>query len=141
MSTPTLSQRIKQTNSTNKDVEAITEKLNTTFNLDDTSSDKSDAPENATAASDEDDWEKLADQVLEAPPQPVKAPATQPSSACLLELYDFDTRIQMHQLVKDFTKIVDPTGTMSFRPKMVNESLLLTFNNPKHGMSVSSYHR
>jgi len=136
MSTSTLSQRIKQTNSTKKDVEAITEKLNTALNFDDTPSDKSNAPESADAASDEDDWEKLADQELERPPEPVKPHVTRPSTACLLELYDFDQRIQMHQLVKDLTRIVDPTGTMSFRPKMVNGSLLLSFNNPKHGMSL-----
>ena len=139
MSAPTLSQRIKQTNSTQKDVDAIAEKLNATLNLDDTTSDsdKSDTPENADAASDEDDWEKLADQELDTPAKPVKAPITPPANTCLLELYDFDPRIQMHQLVKQFTQVVDPTGTMSFRPKMVNGSLLLTFNNPKHGMPFS----
>jgi len=138
MSAPTLPQRIKQTDSTKKDVDAITNKLNTGLDLDDTSSDKLDALEHADAASDEDDWEKLADQEPETPPKPVKA-SPPPTSTSLLELYGFDPRIQMHQLVKEFTKIVDPTGTMSFRPKMVNGSLLLTFHNPKHGMCLSTY--
>jgi hypothetical protein len=137
MSASTLSQRIKQTNSTERDVDAIAEKLNATLNLDETTSDKSDAAENAGAVSDEDDWEKLADQELETPAKPVKAPTTPPTNPCLLELYDFDPRIQMHQLVKEFTQVVDPMGTFSFRPKMVNGSLLLTFNNPKHGMPFS----
>ena len=122
-----------------KDVDAITEKLNAGLSLGDATSDQWDTAEGGDAASDEDDWEKLADQELETAAKTVKAPATPTTNTCLLELYDFDPRIQMHHLVKEFNKVVDPTGTLSFRPKMVNGSLLLTFNNPKHGKSSYDY--
>jgi hypothetical protein len=84
-------------------------------------------------AEDSDDWEALADKELSEtiPAETIKI--TTPSEVATLELYDFDVRIQMHQLVKDFTTIVDPIHTMPFRPKMVNQSLMMTFNNPKHG--------
>jgi hypothetical protein len=133
MEPSSLSKQIKS-NSTTEDVHAITERLSTRLKVTAESADKPTKAENNDTQVDEDDWETLADKELEAPVEPVKPSVTQPTSATVLELYDFDPRIQMHQLVKDFTKIVDPAGTMSFRPKMANQSLLLAFNNPKHGM-------
>lgn len=137
MTPPTLSERIKQSNSTtNKDVASITEQLSSSLNIKDEAINQPDKPEKVD---EEDDWEKLADKELETPVEPVKPPVTSSPDQSILELYDFDLRIQMHQLVKDFTRIVDPTGTMPFRPKMVNQSLLLTFNNPKHGTNLPKY--
>ena len=135
----TLSSRIKQASSTNKDVAELTEKLSTSLKLDDNDEDQKTVtvPEAAgtPADEDEDDWEKLADKELEAPAEAPKKTAPAPLTPAILELYDFDIRIPMHQLVKDFTRIVDPTASMLFRPKMVGQSLMMTFNNPKHGMS------
>jgi hypothetical protein len=133
MAPSTLSERIKS-NSSREDVGAITERLGTSLRVTDESADKPAEAENKDAQVDEDDWEALADKELQAPAELVKPSVTQSTTTTILELYDFDPRIQMHQLVKDFTKIVDPAGTMSFRPKMINQSLLLTFSNPKHGM-------
>jgi hypothetical protein len=130
MTPSTLTERIKQNYSTSKNVAAITEQLSLSLNIKDEPTDHSDDPENDDEG---DDWEKLADKELEAPTEPTKPPVTSSPNPSILELYGFDPRIQMHQLVKDFTRIVDPTGTMPFRPKMVNQSLLFTFNNPKHG--------
>jgi len=136
MTPSTLSKRIKENNLTNKDVSAITEQLSSSLNIKD---EPTDQPDNFESDDEEDDWEKLADKELETPVEPVKTPTPSSSNLSILELYDFDPRIQMHQLVKDFTRIVDPTGTMPFRPKMVNQSLLLTFNNPKHGRTLLKY--
>jgi len=133
MAPPTLSERIKQTNSANKDVTDITEKLTTTLTLTNEPNDEHEATENRDDSADEADWEKLAEEELKIPVEPVRPVKQSASSASILELYDFDPRIQMHELVKEFTKIVDSTGTMSFRPKMINQSLMLTFNNPNHG--------
>jgi hypothetical protein len=130
MSTSTLSARIKQSNSRKADVEELTEKITTTLRLD---GDPADMPHDTEEDSSEEDWEKLADKEVDTPPEPVKKPVPAPTSTLALELYDFEVRTPMHQLVKEFTSIVDPTGTMPFRPKMVNQSLLLTFQNPKHG--------
>jgi hypothetical protein len=132
---PTLSNRIKQANSSNKDVAELAEKMSTSLKLNDDQEEKSvvAVPEEDEAAPDEDDWEKLADKELETPDEPAKKVVPAPLTSAILELYDFDTRIPMHQLVKDFTRIVDPTATMLFRPKMVGQSLMMTFNNPKHG--------
>jgi hypothetical protein len=130
MSPSTLSERIKESNSIQKGVAAITEQLSSSLNIKDEPTNQSD---NVANDDEEDDWEKLADKELETPVEPVKTPIPSSPNSSILELYDFDPRIQMHQLVKDFTRIVNPTGTMPFRPKMVNQSLLLTFNNPKHG--------
>lgn len=137
MKPSTLSQRLKDTNSANEHVENITRKLESSLDL-------KDRPQDATPVSqvvppeadDEDDWEQLADKELEAPEKPTakSTPLAPDKSPTILELYDFDPKMQMHQIVKSLTKIVDPTGTMPFRPKMVNDSLLLTFSNPKHGM-------
>jgi hypothetical protein len=130
-----LSERIKRDKSPNKDVAAITEKLNTTLNLkDDEPSDKAGETGVGGADSDEEEWEKLAEKELNEPRQPTPPEST---DLAILELYDFDPRIQMHQIVKELTNIIDPTGTMPFRPKMVNQSLFITFNNPKHGMTCS----
>jgi hypothetical protein len=133
MPSPTPSRRIKETKSTNADVEDLTKKISTTLLL---------AADPATSSHDdnssEEDWEKLADKELDSPAEPVKAPTPATSSTSVLELYDFEPRIPMHQLVKEFTSIVDPTETMSFRPKMVNQCLILTFQNPKHGILLIS---
>lgn len=134
MASFTPSEQIKS-NSSGDNVGAITEKLRTSLRVTDEPVNRPADAENKDAQVDEDDWETLADKELETPAEPVKPSGVQPTSSTVLELYDFDPRIQMHQLVKDFTKIVDPTGTMSFRPKMINQSLLLTFSNPKHGMA------
>jgi|SRR5579862_2519917 len=133
MSTAKLSDRIKKATSANKDIEALTEKFNKGVNISaDSSLDTPDQEATPNEAADEDDWEKLADKELDAPtPKQKLKPALNDSS--ILELYDFDTRLQMHQLVKEFTSIVDPTGTMPFRPKMAGQSLMFTFNNPKNG--------
>lgn len=135
----TLSSRIKQAKSASKDVAELTEKLNNSLNLNDDDEEKRAVAvpeaEDTPADEDEDDWEKLADKELEAPAEPAKKTAPAPLTSAILELYDFDTRIPMHQLVKDFTRIVDPAATMLFRPKMVGQSLMMTFNNPKHGNS------
>ena len=131
MNPSTLSERIQQTN-LNKDVTAITEKLGSDLTLNEQPTDKCGNPETGNESPDDDDWEQLADKELETP-EPVKATVQPPPNPSMLELYDFDPKIPMHQLVKDFTKIVDPTGIMSFRPKMVNQSLIFTFTNPKHG--------
>ena len=133
----TLSERIKQTNSTSKDLNDITEKLSSGLNLSDEATDKVITPETGDTTTDEEDWEKLADKELETVSETnelAKPVVTTPLHPIILELYDFDPKLQMHQLVKEFTRIVDPTRTMPFRPKMVNQSLLLTFNNPKHGI-------
>jgi|SRR5579862_4366624 hypothetical protein len=141
----TLSNRIKQTQSTKKDIDETTEKLSTALKLNN-DADESRAvavPESgdATPADDEeDDWEKLADKELETPEESPKKPPLMPLTSAVLELYDFDPQIPMHQLVKDFTRIVDPTATMLFRPKMVGQSLMMTFSNSKHGIfSLSTY--
>ena len=137
MKPSTLSQRIKDANSENEDVENITQKLESSLDLKDKPQDVSPLPEVVSLEADEeDDWEQLADKELEAPEKPVamSTPPPREKSPTILELYDFDSRMQMHQIVKSFTKVVDPTGTMPFRPKMVNDSLLLTFSNPKHGI-------
>ena len=123
-------------NSTQKDVDAIAEQLCGSLTLNDNPIDESGVPQNGSEGSEE-DWEKLADKELEIPVEPAKAPLPSSPNSAILELYDFSPRVQMHQLVKEFSKIVDPTGTMSFRPKMVNQSLILTFNNPKHGIVPS----
>jgi hypothetical protein len=135
MKPSTLSQRIRDSNSANEDVENIAGKLES-LDLEDKPQDAAPVSEVAPPAADEDDWEQLADKELEAPEKPAakSAPPPQDKSPTILELYDFDPKMQMHQIVKSFTKIVDPTGTMPFRPKMVNDSLLLTFSNPKHGI-------
>lgn len=134
-----LSERINRTNSTQKDVVAITENLSSTLNLNDEPTDESSNPENGNEPPDEEDWEQLADKELETS-EPVKAPVpTSSSNPSILELYDFDPKIPMHQLVKEFTKIVDPTGITPFRPKMVSQSLILTFLNPKHGNTYLLY--
>jgi hypothetical protein len=135
MKPSTLSQRIRDSNSANEDVENIAGKLES-LDLEDKPQDAAPVSEVAPPAADEDDWEQLADKELEAPEKPAakSAPPPQDQSPTILELYDFDPKMQMHQIVKSFTKIVDPTGTMPFRPKMVNDSLLLTFSNPKHGI-------
>ena len=135
----TFSNRIKQTQSTKKDVDETTEKLSTTLKLNDDANDirAVAVPESGDAAAaddEEDDWEKLADKELETPAESPKKPPLIPLTSAVLELYDFDPQIPMHQLVKDFTRIVDPTATMLFRPKMVGQSLMMTFNNPKHGI-------
>jgi len=133
-----LSERIKQANSSAQDVDAVTEKLGSALSLQDKEKSPSEATIVADASQDdEEDWEAMADKELEAP-EPVKAPETKPKpdSSCILELYNFDPKLQMHQLVKSFTNLVDPTGTMSIRPKMVGQSLLFTFSDPKHGMDV-----
>jgi|SRR5271168_285252 len=127
----TLSERIQQSNS-NKDVIAITEELSSNLTLNEEPTHNSGNPGAGNDAPDEDDWEQLADKELETP-ESVKAAVKPSPNPSMLELYDFDLKIPMHQLVKDFTKIVDPTGVMSFRPKMVNQSLIFTFINPKHG--------
>jgi hypothetical protein len=131
MTPSTLSERIQQTNS-NKGVTAITEKLDSNLTLNEEPTDNSSDPKTGNEAPDEDDWEQLADKELETQ-EPVKATVQPPPNPSMLELYDFDPKVPMHQLVKDFTKIVDPTGIMFFRPKMVNQSLIFTFTNPKHG--------
>jgi hypothetical protein len=137
MKPSTLSQRIKDTNSANENVENITRKLESSLDLEDK---PQDAPPVSEAirpeADEEDDWEQLADKELEAPEKPAakSTPPPRDKIPTILELYDFDAKMQMHQIVKSFTKIVDPTGTMPFRPKMVNDSLLFTFSNPKHGI-------
>jgi hypothetical protein len=130
-----LSERIKQDKSANKDIAVITEKLDTTLNLeDDAPSEKAGETGAGGVDSDEEEWEKLADKELNEPSQPTPPEST---DLPILELYGFDPRIQMHQIVKELTNIIDPTGTMPFRPKMVNQSLFITFNNPKHGMIYS----
>jgi hypothetical protein len=136
MKPSTLSARIKENNSTKKDVDAITERLNSSLKLSDEPDSKSEPLEIGDDDAGEEDWEKLADKELQSPVEAVKTPVAQSDNTTILELYDFDPRIQMHQLVKEFTKIVDPTGTMFFRPKMVNQSIMLTFTNPKHGMDL-----
>lgn len=128
------SDRIKQAKSTNKDIEAITQKLEKDLKITDEPVSSTVKPEVTAEVADEDDWEKLADKELDAP-APKPKPKAVPAESPILELYDFDPRLQMHQLVKDFTSIVDPTGTMLFRQKMVGQSLMFTFNNPKHGIS------
>jgi hypothetical protein len=138
MKPSTLSQRIKESNSPTKNVENITQKLESSLDL-------NDKPEAALLASQvtppeadgEDDWEQLADKELETLESPAPQSTLPPCSRspAILELYDIDPKMQMHQIVKSFTNIVDPTGTMPFRPKMVNDSILLTFNNPKHGIT------
>lgn len=116
----------------------MAEKLGTALKLGD-EADESIAvtgPESGDAAAaddDDDDWEKLADKELETPVEPTKKPPSIPLTSAVLELHDFDPQIPMHQLVKDLTRMVDPTATMLFRPKMVGQSLMMTFNNPKHG--------
>jgi len=135
MGPSTLSERIKRSNATDKNVENITQKLGSLLVLKDTAQNV--PPAGPLEADDEEDWEKLADKVLETPEKPA-AKSTPPrgsDSPTILELYDFDPKMQMHQIVKAFTTIVDPTRTMPFRPKMVNYSLLLAFDNPKHGIS------
>jgi hypothetical protein len=132
MTPSSLSDRIKQANSTSKDVAVITEQLTSTLNLNDEPINQSDSLQKAEDSPDELDWEKLADKELETP-EFIKPSVSVESNSSTLELYGFDSKLQMHQLVKEFTKIVDPTGSMSFRPKMVNQSLILTFNNPRHG--------
>jgi len=134
MPSPTLSETIKKANSSNADVAALSDKLNTSLSLDEGPTDPSSNP--SPDADSGDDWEKLADEDTEVPAEPVKKTAPPIQDSSILELYEFDTRLAMHQLVKEFTKIVDSTGTMPFRPKMVNQSLLMTFNNPKHGMRI-----
>jgi hypothetical protein len=136
MPSPTLSARIKQTKSSNADVDDLTEKISTTHLFDSDPSASSHALDDDNNS--EEDWEKLADKEFDPPAEPVKAPAPAPAtpSASVLELYDFEQRTPMHQLVKEFTSIVDPMETMSFRPKMVNQCLFVTFENPKHGIFV-----
>ena len=135
MSSTKLSDRIKEAKSVNKDIEALTERFDKDLTINETPFVEQ---ESAGDDADEDDWEKLADKELDAPAQKAKE-KTIPNESPILELYDFDTRLQMHQLVKEFTSIVDPTNTMPFRPKMVGQSLLFTFNNPKHGKSFEYY--
>jgi len=139
----TLSNRIKQATSTNKDVAELTAKMSTSLKLNDEDAEQSVAAvpeeEDPAPGEDEDDWEKLADKELEMPAEPAKKPAPAPMTSAILELYDFDVRIPQHQLVKDFTRIVDPTATLLFRPKMVGQSLMMTFNNPKHGMPLTIF--
>ena len=133
----TLSERIKESNATNDNLENITEKLGSLLDLKDKAQDVPPVSKlGPLEADDEEDWEKLADKELETPEKPA-AKSTPPGSDShtILELYDLDPKMQMHQIVKAFTTIVDPTRTMPFRPKMVNDSLLLTFNNPKHGIN------
>lgn len=135
--TTRLSERIKKTETPSQDVTAITEKLDAALNLDDdkpTNKNGGDADEVTSPDDEEEEWEKLADKELNEPSKPTPPEST---SSPILELYDFDPRLQMHQLVKELTNIIDPTGTMPFRPKMVNQSLFLTFNNPKHGINCS----
>ena len=134
MSSTKFSDRIKQAKSTNEDIEAITQKLEKELKITDEPVSSIVEPEVTADVADEDDWEKLADKELDAP-VPKTKPKAVPAESPILELSDFDPRLQMHQLVKDFTSIVDPTGTMVFRPKMVGQSLMFTFNNPKHGIS------
>ena len=120
-------------------IDEFTKHVQEKLNIDDDNDTKEES--NTT----EDDWETLADKELENSSKEqskIKSNTevvlvSQPDST-ILELYDFDIRIQMHQLVKEFTAIVDPTHTMPFRPKMINQSLLLTFNNPKHGTPILS---
>lgn len=143
MKPSTLSQRIRESNSTSKNVENITQELESSLHLYDKPKDALPSVQVVPEKDEGDDWEQLADKELEeseksvaklTPPPPSDSPA-------ILELYDFDAKLQMHQIVKSFTKIVDPTGTMPFRPKSVNQSLLLTFNNPKHGTTRSLIRR
>jgi len=138
MKPSTLSERIKGSNTTNKNVENITQKFGSLLDLKDTAQDVPHASKSGPLeADDEEDWEKLADKELETPEKPAAKSTPPPGSdgLTILELYDFDPKMQMHQIVKAFTTIVDPTRIMPFRPKMVNDSLLLVFNNPKHGIS------
>jgi hypothetical protein len=137
MPSPTLSARLKETQPTNADVDALTNRLGSSFQLDADPVDKPNEVEEEESS--EDDWEKLADKETDTPVEPIKKQTAVAPSTSVLELYDFEPRTPMHQLVKEFTKIVDPTESMSFRPKMVNQSLRLTFSNPKHGMSSSSH--
>jgi hypothetical protein len=143
MKPSTPSQRIKDTNTTNDNVENITRKLESSLDLKDKPQDVPAVSEVAPpAANEEDDWEQLADKELEAPEKPAakSTPPPREKSPTILELYDFDPKLQMHQIVKSFTKIVDPTSTMPFRPKMVNDSILLIFSNPKHGIIPGGIH-
>jgi hypothetical protein len=133
MSSAKLSDRIKEAKSTDQEIETLTERLNENLKINAQSTnqpDKASTSENE----DEDDWERLADKELDIPSEKSKV-KTSANESPILELYDFDTRIQMHQLVKDFTSIVDPTHIFPFRPKMVGQSLMFTFDNPKHGIS------
>ena len=133
-----LSDRIKQANSSAKDVEAVTKKLGSALTLQDKDKSSSEAAAVADAPqADEEDWEALADKELEAPEQ-AKAPEAKPNpeTSCLLELYGFDTKLQMHQLVKSFIDLVDPTGSMSILAKKAGQSVIFKFSNPKHGIDV-----
>ena len=131
----TLSERLKKANSDRDNLDTITKKVSSSLNLDEESCNHPIAAKPADhVESDEEDWEKLADKELHIPVEPVKKPVSTSSNTSILELYDFDPHIQMHQLVKEFSNLIDPAGAMPFRPKMVNQSLILTFNNPKHGM-------
>jgi hypothetical protein len=137
MAPRTLSERIKQ--DVSEDVlKSVTDKLESSLKLKDAAPERN-SPTANEEASDEDDWEKTADKELSASTKTSKEPQSDISTSRILELYDFDLRIQMHQLVRDFTRIVDPTGCMPFRPKMVSQSLMLTFNNPKHGIILGTH--
>ena len=133
MPSPALSARLKQSNPANTNVETLAKKLSTTLRLDAGPDNESHEAEDNNSS--DEDWEKLADKELDTPIESVKITEPLPPSTSVLELYDFDSRMPMHQLVKDFTRIVDPTETMPFRPKMLHKSLLLTFQNPKHGIA------
>lgn len=136
--TTRLSERLEQNESPHQDVSSITEKFGAALNLeDDSPTNKSGGVGSEVKSPDdeEEEWEKLADKELNESRKP--SPPPESTSSPILELYDFDPRLQMHQIVKELTKIIDPTGTMPFRPKMVNQSLFITFNNSKHGMKLS----
>lgn len=134
MNASTLSEGITKTNSAKTNVDDITKRVSSSLRLgDEPADDSEDTFAKPDDESDQEDWEKLADRELQAPTEAFKPPASKPYDPNVLELNGFDPRMQMHQVVKEFTKIVDPTGSMPFRPKMVNQSLILTFNNAKHG--------